>query len=271
MRSLFAGTVLRIVCCGLLFWFFTAGSYQFPVTLQSAVALVTLLSLLLSYELAIRDMRLEYAFGGMILAIVGILGGYGIWLLLRPPEPTGPLLPAGEPSPVTACRQKTGPGDLAMVFGTNRVIGKGDGPFMPFSVDSCPGISLRRRGNGLVVDAAAYDWNNDVAFLVRDNVYEPMDVLQLRPVRPDRSSFALLDRFDQEVLYIRYVNRNTVRIRARLLCGEAPQAVIRDTAIFVGGVRIGGAYFGLRRAAGNRCVTVNSREPGVAIGDPRPQ
>jgi hypothetical protein len=259
-------TVLRLIGCGLLVWAFAVGSYSFPATLSAAIALVTLLSLLTTYELMIRDIGPEYALGAMMAIIVAVMGCYGLWRATQPPEPSGALLPAGEPSPTTICREKPPADTLAMYFGTSRVIGRGPGPYAPFVVDGCPVLKLLRKGGGLMVRATGYDWSNDVAFMVSDNVYTPMEPLQLRVLRPDRSTFVLLDRFDQEVVYVRYLNRGAVRIRGRFLCGEGPQAVIRDAGIFTGGVRIGGAYFGLRRAGGGVCASVASDAAGLMIG-----
>jgi hypothetical protein len=122
-----------------------------------------------------------------------------------------------------------------LVFGTDRVVGMGQGPFMPLVVDDCVVLNLARKGSGLMVRAFGYDCNDDIAFRVMDNVYEPAAPLQLRPFRPDRSTFMLLDRFDKEVLYVRDLNRHAVRIRGCFLCGEAPQAVTHDNVIQVGG------------------------------------
>jgi hypothetical protein len=262
------GTLLHLTGCGVLFWLFTVGSYAAPISLTSALGLVTMLSLLTSYEFAIRDVWPGYALGAMIVFIVTIMGGYCIWAYLQPPPPTGPLLAARDPMPGSACRELLQPGDLVMRFATDRVIGRGTGPFAPFAVDSCPVIKLLRKDGGLMVQAVGYDWTNDVAFMVKDNVYEPMEPLQLRVLRPDISTYILLDRFEQEVLYVRYLNRNAVRIRGRFLCGDAPEAVIHDDAILVGGVRIRGVYMGQHRMPGNRCATVEGRAAGIVIGDP---
>jgi hypothetical protein len=259
-------TGLRFIGCGLLAWAFAVGSYSFPATYSAAIAPVTLLSLLTTYELMIRDIEPQYALGAMAVIIATVLGGLGIWRGLQPPEPSGALQPAGEAEPASLCPERPGDNDLAMYFATDRVVAKGAGPFAPFTVDGCPVLKLLRKGAGLTVEATGYDWTNDVAFMVRDNVYTPMEPLQLRVFRPDRSTFVLLDRFDQEVVFVRYLSRNAVRIRGRFLCGEAPQALIRDQGIFTGGVRIGGVYLGLRHAGGGLCVTVHSDAVGIMIG-----
>jgi hypothetical protein len=154
----------------------------------------------------------------LIDALVG--GSYLFWRSVQPPAPTGPLIAANDPSPPPLCVEKPQGGDLLMAFGTNRVLGKGPGPFTPLLVDECMVLKLFRRNGGLMIQSFAYSWTNDIAFHVMDNVYEPDSALKLRALRPDRSTFLLLDRFDKEVLYVRYLNRNAVRIRGRFLCGE---------------------------------------------------
>jgi hypothetical protein len=126
-------------------------------------------------------------------------------------------------------------------------------------------MTLRRVGQGLMIRAFFYDWNNDVAFAVNDNIYEPTMPLALRTFRPDPHTFVILDRFDKEVLYLRYLNPNAVRIRGRFLCGEAPQAVIRDDAILVGGFRIGGVFFRQRVSKSHACATIRKGDEGIAI------
>ena len=116
-----------------------------------------------------------------------------------------------------------------------------------------------------MIQAFGYSWHGDIAFHVMGNVYEPDTALQLRALRPDRSTFLLLDRFDKEVLYVRYLNPNAVRIRGRVICGQAPQAIIRDDHILTGGVRIRGVFIGQQLAKGHRCATIKGGEYGITI------
>lgn len=258
-------TALRVLFTGLLIWGFSSGSSPLSFGIVAVLGLVNALALLLAYELAIRDLPSPWIAGGIFMPIGASLVAYGAWLATRPPPPTGPLLPASEATPGASCAEKIGPKTLVMAFGTDRAVGTGPGPFRPMKVADCPAMALRRVGQGLMVKAHFYDFNGDVAFSVNDNVYEPTMPLQLRPFRPDPHSIVLLDRFDQEVLYVRYLNPNAVRIRGRFLCGTAPQAVIRDDAILVGGVRIRGAYFDQRPARGHVCATIKVGEQGIAI------
>ena len=126
-------------------------------------------------------------------------------------------------------------------------------------------LSLARKKDGLMLRAFGYDFNNDIAFRVMDNVYEPSMPLQLKDFRPDPSTFVLLDRFGKEVLYVRYLNRSAVRIRGRFLCGDKPQAVITDQVILVGGVRVNGVFLGQRPTKGHVCAHVRAGGYGIAI------
>ena len=257
------GTVVRLPGCLFLFWLFLTGSSRFSLGGAGVLAMASALGLLAAYELHLRDVEPGWALAS-VLGLQGVLGGgYLLWLHFQPPPPTGPLMAAGDPAPPAGCGEA--PGDLMMVFGTDRVIGQGPGPMMPLVVDDCVVLKLTRQGGGLMVRAFGYDWNNDIAFRVMDNVYEPAAPLQIRAVRPDRSTFLLLDRFDKEVLYVRYLNAHAVRIRGRFLCGEAPQVVIQDDVIQVGGVRIGGAFFGQHPTKGHVCATIKVGGYGIAI------
>ena len=261
-------SLLRITFTLLLIWGFFSGSHPLSLGLVSVLAVAYALAILLGYELLIRDVPTGWIAGG-IFALVGIpLAGYGAWLATRPPAPTGPLLPASEPTPRAICAGKVSPKDLVMAFGTDRAIGAGSGPFSPIQVGECNVMLLRRMGAGLMVDAVFYNWNRDVAFVVNDNSYQPLLPLQLRPFRPDPHTVVILDRFDKEVLYVRYLNANAVRIRGRFLCGEQPQAVIRDNVTLVGGIRIGGVFLGQHLAKGHRCAAIKAGEHGIAVTGP---
>jgi hypothetical protein len=258
-------TGLRVLFTGLLIWGFFSGSSPLSFGLVAVLALINAFALLLAYELAIRDLPTGWVAAGVFGLIAVSFLAYGAWLATRPPPPTGPLLPASEPTPQASCVEKIGPKDLVMAFGTNRAIGKGPGPYSPLKVADCAIMTLHRVGPGLMVKAFFYDYNGDVAFSVVDNVYEPTLPLQLRQFRPDPHTIVILDRFDQEVMYVRFLNPNAVRIRGRFLCGTAPQAVIRDDMILVGGVRISGAYFGQRLSKIQACAIVGRGVPGIAV------
>jgi hypothetical protein len=257
-------TALRAAACVCVFWAFLAGDELLPLRPVVVLAAATMLGMLVALELLLREAPQAWVLGSMLLIDVAAGGSYLIWRQLQPPVPAGPLIAANDPSP-PGCEDRPQAGDLLMAFGTDRVLGKGPGPFTPLLVDDCVALKLLRQDGGLMIQAFGYSYSGDIAFHVIDNVYEPDSTLKMRALRPDRSTFQLLDRFDKEVLYVRYLNAHAVRIRGRFLCGTAPQAVIRDDAILVGGVRIGGVFIGQSPAKGHVCATITAGAHGIAI------
>jgi hypothetical protein len=258
------GTAVRAAVCALVFWAFLAGGVLFPLRPPVVLAFATGLGMLVALELLLREAPQAWILASMLLIDAVVYGSYLVWLHVQPPAPSGALIAASDPTP-PGCGDEPATGDLLMAFGTERVLGKGPGPFTPLLVDDCVALKLLRRGEGLMIQAFGYSYTQDIAFHVMDNVYEPDSALKLRALRPDRSTFQLLDRFDKEVLYVRYLNPHAVRIRGRFLCGESPQAVIRDDAILVGGVRINGVFIGQHLAKGHACAIIRKGQYGVAI------
>lgn len=259
-------TGLRVLACLLLCWAFLAGASSLSIGFTAVLAVLMLVSLLVTYELSIRGAPMEWVAGASAAILAVGLGSYGLWHVTRPPAPSGPLLPASDPTPATSCRESVGPHDLVMIAARNRLVGQGPGPFHVLAVGDCPVLSLRRAGGGLMVNATFYDWTDDIAFRVADNVFEPLMPLQLRAFRPDPHTLVILDRFDQEVLYVRFLNPHALRLRGRFLCGEQPQAVIRDGTVLMGGVRIGGIFFGQHPDRTKICAVTRAGQPGLFLG-----
>lgn len=251
-------TIVRVGVIALALWLLQIGSYSVPINFQAALLVGTVIGILLLYELAIRDAKGSWTVGVSGTAFASIIGAYLVWHAFQPPPPTGPLKPANEPTPKLSCSLKPGPRDLVMAFGTDALIGHGNGPFTPIKVASCPVLKFQRTPQGLSFRDVAYDYDGDIAFMIKDGVYEPQFILDLKIIRPDPSTFILLDRFNQEVIYLRYLNPNAVRIRGRFLCGEAPQAVVRDDVILVGGMRLLGSWSGQKPIPGHVCQEADS-------------
>jgi hypothetical protein len=222
------------------------------------------LSLAVGYELSMRGWHSDWGLP-IVLGMPAIVGaGYGIWQFLFPSvPPAGPLQAADEPMPPSICREKPKADDLVMLLGTSRVIGKGPGPFTPLLATDCSTVKLIRRGKGLVVEAFGIDNTNSLAYSVRENRLDLAMVAGLRARRPDPSTFILADRFNQEVIYVRYLNPGAVRIRGRFLCGANPQVVVRDGGTWVGGIRMRGVIVGQRPTKGHVCATMR---PGMPYG-----
>lgn len=228
----------------------------------------TALSLAVGYELSMHG-RETWALP-VVLTLPAIVGAaFWLWQFLTAPvPPAGPLQAADEPVPPSICREKPQADDLVMLLGTNRVIGKGPGPFTPLLATECATVKLIRRGRGLVVQAFGIDNTNSLAYSVRENRLDLAMVPGLRARRPDPSTFILADSFNQEIIYVRYLNPGAVRIRGRFLCGANPQVVVRDEGTWVGGLRLRGVQIGQRPTKGRICTTMGPGKPyGIHVRD----
>ena len=144
---------------------------------------------------------------------------------LQPPPPTGPLRPAGEPSPKLSCpRQARSRRSGDRCSAPMPVIGQGNGPFTPFKVADCPVLSLHAHGRGLTFSDVGYDYDDDIAFMIRDGIYQPLSAPGTAgdPARSQHLSSCSTITIRKSI-YVRYLNRNAVRIRGRFMCGKAPR------------------------------------------------
>jgi hypothetical protein len=190
------------------------------------------------YEMNKRDLAWKQA----VLLLCGTWLVCGVTLYaargIRPKEePKGPLMAANDATPATLCKETKSPGGLLMIVGRSGVIGQGKGPFTPFRVGSCPALSITRTAQGLMVNAFGYDSDNNVVYRIRDNVFGQVVGGFLTEHRPDRSTLVIGDDHGPEVLEIRYLNRNAVRISGTFRCGDSAPVHVSANGVFAG--RIG--------------------------------
>lgn len=230
------------------------------------VGFVTAMSLAVGYELSMRG-RGDWALPVVLLMPAVIGGAYAFWqYITRPVPPVGPLLAAKESTPsLSVCHDKVADEDLVIALGTSRVIASGPGPFTPLQANDCPTVKLIRRGKGLVVEGFGYDNTNSLAYSIRDTRLDLLMVPGLRARRPDPHTFVLADSFNQEVLYVRYLNAGAVRVRGRFLCGANSQVVVRDEGTWVGGLRLRGVQIGQRLTTGRVCARMGPGGPAHGI------
>ena len=56
--------------------------------------------------------------------------------------------------------------------------------------------------------------------------------------RPDKSTLGIYDRWENEILYVRYHDPSTVWVRGRFLCGDYPPVTIKEDSVTVGYTRL---------------------------------
>jgi hypothetical protein len=158
--------------------------------------------------------------------------------MLAPLNPhwTGPLIAAGEAMPQTAC----GPAQnsFLMVFGPHTIMARGNGPFTPIQVGTCPPLTLERTASGLTVNAFGYDSDGNVVYRIVRNSFTMVLRGYLKAERPDKSTLRIVDDQDHESLVVRYINRNAVTVRGTFRCGDSPPVTFGDARIVIAKTRI---------------------------------
>jgi len=229
----------RIVICAVLLVALVWHGLWTSWRLITLLTIASAFSGALFYELASRDAPRQWTIIG--LAAIWSLCGL-TWLLLNridPPNPdwSGALIAANDPVPQTLCGAPPRDGML-MLFGPDAAIARGNGPFTPVRVGTCPALTLERTPDGLMVDAFGYDSDGNVVYRIARNRFEMIIRGFLKIERPDKSTFRIVDDVQRETLLVRYLNRNTVSVHGTFRCGDAPAVTISATRIAFGKTRI---------------------------------
>lgn len=186
------------------------------------------------YELTIRDVAMEW----VLASVIGVVAAAASsWIALYF---FGTAI-ANDHTPLAAARQTAaagGCGGLANAFqvivGGTRAVGYGNGPFTPFRVGVCSGPTLTRTSRGLMVNAFGYDDDGTIVYRIQANQFERVMGDYLHIHRTDRSTLAIYDKSENEILYLRYIDPDTVRIRGHFHCGETPSVTVTDGAVTIG-------------------------------------
>jgi len=228
--------VLASICLGVLVynWDFLAWPMHRTMAL---LVLAAVFSFAWFYELTVRDTPMERVLIG-VLAIMG--GAVVIWVALTVfthplPDDSASLVPANERLDSRNCAAPVGA--LTVAVGADRVIGRGKGAFTPFKVSGCSGPRLSVTPKGLAVDDFGYDGDGSVAFTIRHNVFQRFLGDYLHVHRPDKSTLGVYDRWEHEILYVRFMSPGSARIRGEFLCGEYPLVTVKQDSVTVGNSR----------------------------------
>ena len=229
----------KIIVCGILFVaLFWQGLWS-PWRPLTLLTIASVFSGALYYELASRDARKPWTIIGLATIWIATAAAWLILNRIAPPNPhwAGALIAADDPTPPAPC-DASQPDALLMLFGPDAIIARGEGPFTPVQIGTCPALTLKRTPDGLTIDAFGYDSDSNVVYRIADNRLEMLVRGFLKPERPDKSTLRIVDDIKRETLQVRYLNRNTVTIRGTFRCGDIPPVRIGDTQTVIGKTRL---------------------------------
>lgn len=162
---------------------------------------------------------LSFLIGSVVIAFAGLVVYREVPLPSPIPPDVGWLQPGNEPTPPNNCSMGQISGNSLVAFlGGTAVIGQNHSYFVALRLGDC-GLTLESGPNGLSVSVPIFDRSGaSLGTLVR-NKYE---ISKGKGVVVERSgdltTLVVHDAQGEELLYVRYLNRNTVRIRGTISC-----------------------------------------------------
>ena len=237
--------IARLIAVCLIFLALVRNGFAPGTRALTLLATASVLSMAALYELYARDKPEVWSAISVLTIGTFCLLTFFFLQYFDPPqiEEHRPLIAANEKAPANGCDEQGGllRGDhLLMIFGSDGVVGRGDGPFTPISAGSCPALTFRRKNGGLLIDSFGYDSDNNVIYRIRQNVFEQVLRGFLREVHPDESSLKIVDELGQETLAIQYLNRDTVKISGTFRCGDTRPVIVGASLVRIGKTPVGG-------------------------------
>jgi hypothetical protein len=172
-----------------------------------------------------------------------------VYFNAAPLEPTiGWLQAANEPIPQNGCGN---PGiGVLMVFGDNGVVLSGSvsaKKSTALELGNCALLSIRAGENGALIDAMIYDRAGKTLAQIIDNRFSiPVENALTIEKSGDLSTLVVHDAQGREMLYVRYLNRKTFRVRGIFSCPTP-----RPRTVIITDTRVSGLPFEMSCAENN--------------------
>lgn len=215
-----------------------------PHDVRPLLCIPWLCLILIAWEAAriFAHSRSKSALWAVISAVCFGLPTYWVYLALAPapeppPAPTfGWLQPANEPTPPNTCEgARREPKSVLLVIGTDGFLHNQPESFGVLQLENCHMINIHVTPNGAQIDAILND--NDGAPLgeILRNKFVMRSVENHLTVERtgDLSTLIVHNSADEEVLWVKYLNPTTFRIRGKFTCAwpRLETVVITDEGV----------------------------------------
>jgi len=124
----------------------------------------------------------------------------------------GILTPASDPMPENPCRDSDPPSSAIRVYAAGGMDWSDKSRFALVEIGNQDVLSVEREGDRISISGDIYTSDGDAVHIER-NQFETQDNSAFKPIRPDRHTLQVLDKWHEEVLYIRFLNSNAVQVR----------------------------------------------------------
>jgi hypothetical protein len=107
------------------------------------------------------------------------------------------------------------------------------------SVDGQPTVVINRSEKGILLDVDMFNPNGALAVRIEKNQWTTSATQTFKVTRPDASTLSVVGIRGEELLWVRYMNANTVKIRGTFYKnGDSQPAVITDNSINLGNMKL---------------------------------
>jgi hypothetical protein len=206
--------------------------------LASLLTLATFILLPFATEAFIKD----WSIGRILSACLTCYGGALIaYLIVGPNLPLDTdtvayLIPANKPTPKGPCeamKEKQPEGSVALFAGGNEFWSNLEGGlFKIITLDDKPVVTMKKTQSGLLFSIDLFGQDGKIATKIRDNKAILISKNFGYPTRSnDRSALSLYDDYDEEILYVEYLNNNAVLIRGVFNGPKGADIAITDNEI----------------------------------------
>jgi len=142
----------------------------------------------------------------------------------------GWLIPAHDPTPPNPCdRASLGPDAAILLMGTNAIASNGYGTFIPLEIKQCEAIVMDRTPEGVLFGMQLIDADDNRVVTIRNNEIEALNGENYHARQSqDRASIKIENKYNVELFYARFINKNVIRVRGLFGCDPHATVAIED-------------------------------------------
>lgn len=188
---------------------------------------------------AVLLIELPLKWWGAVSAVICVGAGIAYWFVgpatVPEIEVVGTLQPGNDPTPINGCdgmqplgtypigNQYSDPNWVKILIGNNAIAASGMRKIIALQIGRCDVLSFERKPEGISVDADLYNASGRLVARIANNRIDVLTGNNVRLTRGDLSTLLLKDEGGDELLYVRFMNPATVKVRGMFGCpGHLP-------------------------------------------------
>lgn len=165
--------------------------------------------------------------GGAVIALFSAAAGFNF--IIGPALDTElirALQPGHEPMPPDGCAKRNA---LTVILGSNSIVNTRS-KFLALGIGRCPVLGIERRQDGVAIYAKLYGASGKLIATLTGTTFEPISggAHLVSQKGGDLTVLSVDDADKNELLYIHYLNPNTLRVRGIFGCPNHGLVVIKD-------------------------------------------